>query len=174
MKIYLIILAIFIFYLFPGRGCYAVMPEDSFPPIETCTLGKNIDEFLAEFGLNKVNKIVLKAALDDEDTSRRTTLTVIKNKGKIKSVLSSIHNVKCLDDFILEDCPIELWLYENTKLRLKVAFSVIDNLTTITRFYKPLQSTSLGENDFVIDDAKLCSWLDELTGKYFKIPVEDQ
>jgi len=151
-------------------------PEEIPTPIETCTQGKSIDNFLAEFELEKVNSIVLKASLDYNDDSKLTTLSVIKDKKQIKWILSSIHKVKCLDDFILEDCPIELWLYEKTKLRMKIALSIVDENNSIIRFYRPELGPSLGpylgKNDFLIDDKNFCSWLDGLTGKHFEIMVE--
>ena len=116
-----------------------------------------------------MNKIILKFTLD-EDTSPPKKLLTITDKQRVTEILSAIKHVKCMEDFILTSRQTELWLYENSKLRLKVALAVDEN-SAITSFYRPKQGRykgpSLGgPNDFLIVDEKLCSWLDEIIKKH--------
>lgn len=169
------LMLVFIINCHPRSIKSAEETDEVFAPMRVCTEGRSIDDFLARFKLEKVNKIVLKVTLD-EDTTKTKTLKIIDDKEKVISILSAIKNVKCLKDFVLSYCGTEFWLYENNKLRLKVALAV-DKKDAITRFYKPKQvpsiDRSLGENDFLIVDEKLCSWLYELIRKELNIPMED-
>jgi hypothetical protein len=148
--------------------------DEWFAPMEVCTIGKTLDDFLSKFNLDKVNKMVIKIQLDDDRKLR--TLAEITDIEKVASFLSAINKVKCLNDFILCDCGTEIWLYESRKLRLKVALSVDDNFL-LTRFYGPKQTPSidsdLGRNDFLIVDEKVYSWLDKLIKEKLNIPMEN-
>lgn len=144
-------------------------PEEGFAKIEECTNGISMDKFLSGFKLDKVNKIVIKYQLD-EDTTKTKTLETITNREEIRSFVSAIENVKCMEDFCLCDGDIEAWVYANNNLQLKVTL-YIDEKDTIVKFYKPRQIPAIGDklgggNDFLIVDEKFCSWIYALVLKH--------
>jgi hypothetical protein len=171
-SINILILTLALFFITGVGNCMEKLEED-FLPIEKCTDGRRIDEFLSEFKLKKVNKMVLKIRLD-EDSRKTRTLTTISDMEKVTSILSAFNKVKC-SEYVLSACEIELWLYENKKLRLKVAISV-DKKYLVARFFRAKQVTSkdVGYGDFFIIDEKLCSWLDALIKEHLNIPMDDE
>ena len=151
----------FIIYFLPRIGTCL----EDYVPIEKCTAGISMDEFLAEFKLEKINKIVFKKYLYDKETK---TITTLSEKQKIISVISSFKKAKC-SGFCLCSCDYEMWLYEDANLYLKVAISVSKKSLAI-RFYRPNHFQEVNDElgdigyGFYILDEKLSSWLYTLLG----------
>ena len=144
------------------------------PYIEQCTDGKSIDKFLANFKLEKVNKIVLKVELE-KDRRKTETLTEITDIERVRWLISLLNKVSCVEESSLYDNPYELWLYENDKLRLKITLFTSYKRVRV-KFYNPekipVVDYKLGSEVFVIKDEILCSWYNELIKNYFP-PTEE-
>ena len=171
------LILVFVFNLIPQKSNCDEKILEGFSSMKICTGGKSIDEFLSEFELSKVNKIIIKQVILAGETRKgMKTLATIKNKRKVEWIISAINKVQCYDDYVLGYCSTELWLYENNKLRLKLALNV-DEISATAEFYKPEDvpyiDQSLGKATFFIVDKKLCYWLLELKGlKPRKEPAE--
>ena len=162
--IIIVLTLIFVLNFIPKKSNCAEEILKGYSPMGICTDGKSIDEFLSEFELNKVNKIIFKEIiLAGETRIGEKTLTTIKNKEKVAWIISAINKVQCYKNPVIAYCLTELWLYENNKLRLKLAL-FITPIRTKVRFYRPehvpYTDRDLGrEGTFIIVDKKLCIWL---------------
>ena len=157
---------IFVIDFIPYKGNCKEEILEGFSPMAICTGDKSIDEFLSEFQLGKVNKIIIKNVILAGDTPKeKITLATIENKEKVEWIISAIYKVQCYDELVLGYCSTELWLYENNKICFKLALNV-QATDAIVKFYRPehvpYKHADLGDGTFFIIDKKLCSWLLEL------------
>lgn len=163
----MVLIFLFIFIFLPQSSNCGEKILEGFSPMEICAGEKNLDEFLARFELSKVNKIILKQViLEGDEPFKRDTLATIKNKEKVEWIISAINKSQCYKSLLLGYCSTELWLYEDNKLRLKIALN-INKTDAIVNFYMPndipYMHNSLGKGGtFMLVDKKLCSWLLEL------------